>query len=85
MTECVDYIFGDVYLSLWRLQICKILLKHHGLFVGYKPLMVWVWIGCLFMAIGGFVAIFGKQSLAWPSKNERIAKTNLSSKQNEKR
>ena len=48
--------------------------------------MVWVWIGCLFMAIGGFVTIFGtKQSLALPSKNERISmNTNLAIKQNEK-
>jgi cytochrome c biogenesis factor len=40
--------------------------------------MIWVWIGCLLMSVGGFVAIFSrKQSLKWPltttatSKNKK--------------
>ena len=89
MTEAaVDYgFFGDVYLSLGEAtNLQNIAETSWTIRVSYKPLMVWVWIGCLFMAIGGFVAIFGKkQSLTLPSKNERIAmNTNLTSKQNGK-
>ena len=88
MTEAaVDYgFFGDVYLSLGEAtNLENIAETSWTIRASYKPLMVWVWIGCLFMAIGGFVAIFGKkQSLALPSRNKRIAvNTNLASKQNE--
>ena len=89
MTEAaVDYgVFGDVYLSLGEAtNLQNIAETSWTIRASYKPLMVWVWIGCLFMAIGGFVAIFGKkQTLVLPSKNERIAmNTNLANKQNEK-
>ncbi len=89
MTEAaVDYgFFGDVYLSLGEAtNLQNISETSWTIRASYKPLMVWVWIGCLFMAIGGFVAIFGKkQSLALPSKNKRIVvSANLASKQNEK-
>ena len=74
MTEAaVDYgFFGDVYLSLGEAtNLQNIAETSWTIRASYKPLMVWVWIGCLFMAIGGFVAIFGKkQSLVLPSKNE---------------
>ena len=89
MTEAaVDYgFFGDDYLS-WgeATNLQNISETSWTIRASYKPLMVWVWIGCLFMAIGGFVAIFGKkQSLALPSKNKRIAvSANLATKQNEK-
>ena len=88
MTEAaVDYgFFGDVYLSLGEAtNLQNIAETSWTIRASYKPLMVWVWIGCLFMATRRFCKFWKKTSLALPSKNGRIAmSTNLASKQNEK-
>ena len=81
MTEAaVKYGFlGDFYLSLGEPTDSKrISSTSWTIRASYKPLMIWVWIGCLLMSVGGFVAIFSrKQSLKWPfittatSKNKK--------------
>ena len=81
MTEAaVKYGFlGDFYLSLGEPTDSKrISSTSWTIRASYKPLMIWVWIGCLIMSVGGFVAIFSrKQSLKWPltttatSKNKK--------------
>ncbi len=81
MTEAaVKYgILGDFYLSIGEpTDQKKIAQTSWTIRASYKPLMIWVWLGCLLMAIGSFVAIIGKRhSLAFPKKTRQTRQTRL--------
>tara|TARA_A100001015_G_scaffold139094_1_gene154157 strand:+ start:4927 stop:6813 length:1887 start_codon:yes stop_codon:yes gene_type:complete len=63
MTEAaIRYgLFGDFYVSLGDPPDGTAVTQESSwsVRVSYKPLMVWVWFGCLLMAIGGFLGSFG--------------------------
>ena len=75
MTEAaISYgVFGDFYLSLGEPTDKKNINKNTTWTIraSYKPLMVWVWFGCLLMAIGGMFAIVDKRYLSNASNNKK--------------
>lgn len=63
MTEAAIFysLLADVYISLGEAQSDDIATAAWSVRVYYKPFVSWVWIGCIFMAIGGVMTLFDKR------------------------